>query len=598
MHRLFAPTAALMAAALLSLSAALCHARTADPPADLQAGREALSRGDGPAAVALLESALLAVSSAERPAVLDDLRRAYERAAAQAEAAGDTRHARLYRENLLILNRPKRPADPAVSRTSNEAGTPPDPDEPPAESPSPAPQPEDSLPPPESPGLSPVQEPTAGVLETDPPKSDSTADGEPQPPVSMNEADTTQTSPQEQTAPIAQPPAADSSPAPLSAPPQGQTLAEVLRSADAAFRSQKYEDAGRIYALLAQRGQLPESHKAVWAYCRFVAVARRINAQPSTPAEWSAIHAEIREVRALAPEIWFSEYLRRLATERSAAVGAKPSAFIVRGQSESGETVRSTASWQVLETENFRIYHVDPSLANQLARRVEDARSDLYRYWTASSSASSWSPRCDLYLYPNAATFERMTAQPADSPGFSTLDLSRGRVVSRRIHLRADADRLLDAVAPHEVSHVVLADLFPGQQIPRWADEGMAVIAEPIDAQVARLADLEASLASGRVFRTGAMMSASGPKPRDWDLFMAQSASLTRYLIQLDSPARFLSFLRASQRLGTENALKTVYGFQSAEDLHTRWLSHARRKSATTPDELIAVRPDATPRAR
>jgi hypothetical protein len=381
-------------------------------------------------------------------------------------------------------------------------------------------------------------------------------------------------------------------------PAQGQTLADVLRSADAAFRSQKYDEAGRVYAMLAQRGQLPESHKGVWAYCRFVAVARRINAQPSTPAEWSAIHAEIREVRALAPEIWFSEYLRRLATERSAAVGARPSAFIVRGQSEPGEPRKAAASWQVLETDNFRIHHVDPTLARQLAQRVETARGDLYRYWTPSASAPSWSPRCDLYLYPNASTFARLTGQPAESPGFSTLDLSRGRVVSRRINLRADADRLLDAVVPHEVSHVVLADLFPNQQIPRWADEGMAILAEPIDAQSARLADLDASLSSGRVFRTGAMMGASGPNDRDWDLFMAQSASLTRYLIQLDSPTRFLAFLRASQRLGIEPALKTVYGFESADDLHSRWLSHARRDSASTPDELIAVRPETAPRPR
>lgn len=598
MHRLNAPTAALMAAALLSLSAALTHARAADPPADLQAGREALSRGDGPAAVTLLESALLAVSSADRAAVLDDLRRAYERAAAQAEAAGDTRHARLYRENLLILNRPKRPADPSVSRTSNEAATPQDPAEPAAESPPPAPQLEAPLPPPESPGLSPVEEPPATALEDDAPDPIEPANALPQPSAPTTSADAIPNRPQEQAAPIAQPQAVDASPDTPAAPSQGQTLGEVLRSADAAFRSQKYDDAGRVYAMLAQRGQLPESHKGVWAYCRFVAVARRINAQPSTPAEWSAIHAEIREVRALAPEIWFSEYLRRLATERSAAVGARPSAFIVRGQSEPGDATKTASSWQVLETENFRIFHVDPTLANPLARRVEEARGDLYRYWTPSSPAPSWSPRCDLYLYPNAATFARMTGQPGDSPGFSTLDLSRGRVVSRRINLRADADRLLDAVAPHEVSHVVLADLFPNQQIPRWADEGMAILAEPIDAQANRLANLDASLSSGRAFRTGAMMGTSTPRDRDWDLFMAQSASLTRYLVQLDSPTRFLIFLKESQRLGTESALKSVYGFESADALHTRWLSHARRNAATTPDELIAGRPDRTPRSR
>ncbi|MEW4567753.1 hypothetical protein AB1L88_07790 [Tautonia sp. JC769] len=604
MHRLNAPTAALMAAALLLLPAAPNQARADDPPADLLAGREALSRGDGPAAVTLLESALLTVASADRPAVLDDLRRAYDRAASQAEAAGDSRRARLYRENLLILNRSRRPTDPAVSRSSDEAEAP-EPATPPEQSPPPAPQPEGNppLPPPESPGLSPVQEAPAGTVEQDSPGSDPTAEAISKPPAPAPdptadpaddaEATTGAPGPQPQATPNPQPVALDP------APDQGQTLAEVLRSADAAFRSQKYDEAGRVYALLARRGQLPESHKGVWAYCRFVAVARRINAQPSTPAEWSAIHAEIREVRALAPEIWFSEYLRRLATERSATVGARPSAFVVRGQSEPGGVPKTSGTWQILETENFRILHVDPALARQLAQRVETIRRDLFRFWDrAESEAPAWSPRCDLYLYPDGSTFARMTGQSAESPGFSTLDLSRGRVVSRRINLRADADRLLDAVVPHEVSHVVLADLFPNQQIPRWADEGMAILAEPTDAQSARLADLDASLSAGRVFRTGPLMGASGPNDRDWDLFMAQSASLTRYLVQLDSPARFLAFVRASQRLGLEPALKTVYGFEDAEDLHARWLSHARRESATSPDEQIAVRPNDSPRSR
>ena len=48
-----------------------------------------------------------------------------------------------------------------------------------------------------------------------------------------------------------------------------------------------------------------------------------------------------------------------------------------------------------------------------------------------------------------------------------------------RTNLRADHPQVLTAILPHEVTHVVLADLFTTQQIPRWADEGMAVLAEP-----------------------------------------------------------------------------------------------------------------------
>jgi hypothetical protein len=34
---------------------------------------------------------------------------------------------------------------------------------------------------------------------------------------------------------------------------------------------------------------------------------------------------------------------------------------------------------------------------------------------------------------------------------------------------------------PHEITHVVLADRFNTKPMPRWADEGMAVLTEPVE---------------------------------------------------------------------------------------------------------------------
>ena len=73
----------------------------------------------------------------------------------------------------------------------------------------------------------------------------------------------------------------------------------------------------------------------------------------------------------------------------------------------------------------------------------------------------------------------RQPANPRDSPGFSTMVSNGNRVTAPHTDLRADHPQLLTAILPHEVTHVVLADLFTVQQIPRWADEGIAVLAEP-----------------------------------------------------------------------------------------------------------------------
>jgi hypothetical protein len=55
------------------------------------------------------------------------------------------------------------------------------------------------------------------------------------------------------------------------------------------------------------------------------------------------------------------------------------------------------------------------------------------------------------------------------------------------------------------------------------------------------------------------------------DAFYGQSASLVAYLIERDSPARFLEFLQLGQKQGFERALSDVYAIRSLADLDARW---------------------------
>ena len=135
-------------------------------------------------------------------------------------------------------------------------------------------------------------------------------------------------------------------------------------------------------------------------------------------------------------------------------------------------------------------------------------------------------PACELYLYPSGKVFARETNQPENSPGFSTMMCNGNRVVARRMNLRADHPLLVTAILPHEVTHVVLADLFTTQQIPRWADEGIAVLAEPNAEQETRAAELQEPLEAGRVFDLRKLMAMDYPDAKDWSLYYAQSVSL------------------------------------------------------------------------
>jgi hypothetical protein len=161
------------------------------------------------------------------------------------------------------------------------------------------------------------------------------------------------------------------------------------------------------------------------------------------------------------------------------------------------------------------------------------------------------------------------------------MGINGSRIIARRVNLRADHPQLIAAILPHEITHVVLADLFTQQQIPRWADEGMAVLSEPLSEQLSRAADLTGPLSEGRVFRLNELMAIDYPSAEAWALYYAQSVSVTQFLVEQGTPEQFVRFVRGAQRQGIEQSLREVYHIGGYPELENRWQSFARRQSAT-----------------
>ncbi len=182
-----------------------------------------------------------------------------------------------------------------------------------------------------------------------------------------------------------------------------------------------------------------------------------------------------------------------------------------------------------------------------------------------------------------------MTGQPEDSPGFSTMGMNAGRINARRISLRTDTPNAITAVLPHELTHVVVADFFTEKQIPRWADEGLAVLSEPQDEQDRRAGDLNEPLAVDKLFRIEDLMNMDYPDPQYFRLYYAQSVSVSRFLVEQGSSPQMLQFLQAAQREGYEGALRRVYKIDGYADLQDRWLLYAKAKA----DRRIAEAPPA-----
>jgi hypothetical protein len=246
-----------------------------------------------------------------------------------------------------------------------------------------------------------------------------------------------------------------------------------------------------------------------------------------------------------------------------------------------GQTPASTdGGWQVLDTPNFRVFHQDARLARDAGEAAESVRAAQAKRWGTSAVQRPWTPRCDLYLYPSGKLLAKETSQPESSPGFSTMACNGDRITARRTNLRADHPQMLAAILPHEITHVVLADLFTLQQIPRWADEGIAVLAEPTAEQGFRASELQEPLESGRVFDLSKLMTMDYPEAKHWSLYYAQSVSLTRFLVELGQPEQLIQFVRDSQRDGIESALRSNYQIAGFAELQTRWTDYAKRQFA------------------
>ncbi len=609
---------------LIVVASLLGAAPTTLPPRVAEAQR-ALADHHPATAINLLETTLgdrTLTSKADKDAVLALLRQAYEAAANQAETAGRPLDAESLRENARILKRKAggspgtapapHPQQAAAARPSAPESAPPVAVSPPViEAPADAP-----------PALPDVASPVAT-------SRDSVADPlEVAPQGKLTLASTIE--------PDRLPAAAAPTPAPVAAPsgPTGPGLAE----ADAAFRAKQYPAAGRIYASLARDNQLPADRREHWAYCRSSEVARRIDAKPKTEAEWASIDAEITQIRALAPTNWLGEYLRNRASARpSARKASKGGSTIVRaaspdeapaprsnrapraaaapvpaptppparaftevtdvppaGGSAPGQAGVPVGRWQVRESANFRVFHTNPTLAEKVVQVAEATRRDQTKRWTGSLPTAPWQPRCEVYLYPTAGQYAQMTGQPADSPGFSTMGMNDGQIISRRVNLRTDHDGLLGAVLPHEVTHVILADFFTEEQIPRWADEGMAVLTEPVAEQKRRAADLVEPLGRNLLFPIETLMKMDYPDNRYWSLYYAQSVSLTRFLVDQGTPAQLVQFLQGARTKGFEAELRRIYKIDGFNDLQARWVVYARANSeATAPTATAANSPRA-----
>src|SRR5262249_42382864 len=117
---------------------------------------------------------------------------------------------------------------------------------------------------------------------------------------------------------------------------------------------------------------------------------------------------------------------------------------------------------------------------------------------------------------------------------------------------------------------------FLDQPIPRWADEGMAVLTEPPELVERHLRNLSSCRQNGQTLSLRQVMQLNDyPEPRLISGFYAESVSLVDYLSSLRGPQEFARSPHPAQKEGYEPALRRHYSIPSFAELEQRWSQYA-----------------------
>jgi hypothetical protein len=345
----------------------------------------------------------------------------------------------------------------------------------------------------------------------------------------------------------------------------------LVQRAETEFNLRRFNEARLLFtqAYDTDASVLAES-KGRWGYCQLNHALDELN--KGADVSLDELEKEVRSAMAASSKLADNGalLLKEIGNRRQ----RKLTGGSEQTQAEVAVTHSTLGAWQVAETSHFRVFHQQPrEVAERTARAAEQTRIAMSRKWLGNDG-DSWQPKCDLFLHADAQAYNRATGVSPQSPGHSriALDASTGRVVSRRMELRCDEAHLFDAVLPHEVTHVVLAGQFGNQHVPRWVDEGVAVLSEPAERVKQHRQNLARCVYNRDLFPCRDLMQLGDyPNGGRINTFYAQSVSLVEFLSQQKGPQVFSQFVRDGLRQGYEAALKKHYGIDSFAELDAHW---------------------------
>jgi hypothetical protein len=229
---------------------------------------------------------------------------------------------------------------------------------------------------------------------------------------------------------------------------------------------------------------------------------------------------------------------------------------------------------------NFVVTAASDAIARGVAAAAEDARSRFADQWL-DGDLPAWDK-------PVQITVEE---RDFGGDGSVTYDRFRGRVENVRIVVRGPLDRIVEYLLPHEVAHVVLA-VSLRHPLPRWIDEGVALLSEPQSQRTRQHKTVVQMLSSESLMPLHEIFGIEEypDDHRKLVCFYASSYSLTEYLVAQGGRQRLLQFARDGGRIGWEASLVRHYG-GSLDELEAAWRQRIAMSNSDDASRFAAVDP-------
>jgi hypothetical protein len=217
-------------------------------------------------------------------------------------------------------------------------------------------------------------------------------------------------------------------------------------------------------------------------------------------------------------------------------------------------------------TTNFVVEAPTPQIAQQVGQYAEYYRREKALQWLGQEMPP-WPEPCPL----------RVTVTMNGSGGATSFAFDRGQILGQDMHIEGSLDRLLASVLPHEVTHTVFAHYYRCP-VPRWADEGGAVLSED-DVERNRHDALVRQILNtpGRAIPLRRLFSLT-KYPPDVMVLYAEGYSVSNFLVAQGGRTEFLAFVAQGMRGDWDAAAQAHYRYNSVEELEKAWVEDLSRK--------------------